>query len=60
MQTYINMYSEIDTSCSMANADDVFGATTNTNDSTVTTAPWSSSSGIWTSFLFVFCSPLGR
>src|SRR6478609_5866410 len=60
MHTYINMYSEIDTSCSMAKASDVFGATTNTNDSTVTTAPCSSNSGIWTSFLLVFWSPLGR
>ena len=37
-------------SCSSAKADEVFGATTNTSARTDTTAPWSSSSGVCTSF----------
>ena len=60
MQTYMSMYSEIEMSCRTAKADDVLGATTNTKDRTVTTAPWRRSSGICTSFLFVFCRPRGR
>ena len=60
MQMYMHMYKLIETSCSIAKATEVFGATTNTSDRIVTITPWNSRIGICTSFLLVRWKRWGR
>ena len=60
MQMYMHMYKMIETSWSIANATEVFGATTNTSDRIVTMTPWKSRIGICTSFLLTFWNRVGR